>query len=218
MTSDSPRPETPARSTYHHGNLVSSLISAAIELIEEKGVENLSVREVAKKAGVSPAAPFRHFASKTALLTAVAEQAMTRLAEAVADALLDLEGAPPLDRLRAVGRGYLHWALANPTHFQIISSRTLIDFHDSAWLVQENEALRRQMVSLVEEAQRNGDLREGLQLEDIVLSARAFVYGIARMAIDGHFPEWKVERPPEEATNRALDAFMLMLSPATPRA
>jgi AcrR family transcriptional regulator len=53
--------------------LVEALIAATVDLIEERGVEQLSVREAAKRAGVSPGAPFRHFRSKTTLLTAVAE-------------------------------------------------------------------------------------------------------------------------------------------------
>ena len=68
---------------YHHGNLVPTLIETTIQLIEEMGVEKVTVREVAKRAGVSPGAPFRHFKSKSALLTAVAEQAVERLYEAV---------------------------------------------------------------------------------------------------------------------------------------
>ena len=71
-----PKTEPTARTSYRHGNLREALIEAAIQLVEEVGPENVSVREAAKRAGVSPGAPFRHFASKTALLTAVADQAM----------------------------------------------------------------------------------------------------------------------------------------------
>lgn len=209
---DTPADETPVRKTYHHGNLVDSLITAAIELIEEKGVEQLSVREVAKKAGVSPAAPFRHFSSKAALLTAVAEQAISRLTDAVGQALEEAETDEPLARLRAVGLGYLRWALANPTHFQIVSSRTLIDFHGSERLVKENEDMRQLVVGLVDQAKSRGDLRAGVEPADLIYAARAFVYGVVRMWIDGHYAEWKVERPPEEAMFRALEMFIATLS------
>lgn len=201
---------TPDRTGYHHGNLVEALLEAAIAVIEEKGVDALSVREVAKRAGVSPGAPFRHFSSKTALLTAVAEQAMARLTAAVR---ADLQAAPddPIARLRAVGRGYLTWALANPTHFQVISSRSLIDFHGSPALVEENEAIRLIMVDLLEQARRQGRLRPGLADDDLMYALRAFIYGTVRMWIDQHYREWKIDRPPAEAMTRALDLFIRLI-------
>lgn len=198
----------PPRSGYHHGNLVDALLQATIAVIEERGVEAVSVREAAKRAGVSPGAPFRHFRSKTALLTAVAEQAMARLTEAVRDELARAGDADPIAALRAIGHGYLTWAIANPTHFQIISSRSLIDFHGSRRLVEENEAIRLIMVDLIARAQAERRLRPGIDLETLMLSLRAFTYGVARMWIDGHFPEWRVEGPAPRAMSAALDQFI----------
>lgn len=206
---------TPARAGYHHGNLVEALLDAAIAAIEEKGVDALSVREVAKRAGVSPGAPFRHFSNKTALLTAVAEQAMTRLTAAVRAELEPAPGDPsgdppddPIEGLRAIGRGYLTWALANPTHFQVISSRSLIDFHGSPVLVEENEAIRLIMVDLLARARQQGRLRPGLADDDLMYALRAFIYGTVRMWIDQHYREWRVEKPPAEAMSAALDMFI----------
>lgn len=203
--------EKTARSSYHHGNLLEALLASAIALIEEKGVENLSVREVAKRAGVSPGAPFRHFDSKTALLTAVAEQAIGRLTKSV-ESEMKTCGEDPIAGLRAIGRGYLNWALANPTHFQVVSSRSLIDFHGSPRLVAENEAIRTIMIDLIGQARENGSLREGVAADDLVFAARAFIYGVTRMWVDGHFQEWKIERPPAEAMNAALDMFMGLIA------
>lgn len=193
---------------YHHGNLVEALIAATIALVEEKGVENVSVRDVARKAGVSSGAPFRHFASKTALLTAVAEQAISRLTAAVADALAEAGERSPLEELRAIGRGYLRWATENPTHFQIVSSRTLIDFQSSARLVDENEAIRMLMVDLIDRARNCGELSADIDADDLMVTLRGFAYGLARLWIDGHYPEWQVKRPPEEQMVRSLDLFM----------
>ncbi|MFF2322359.1 TetR/AcrR family transcriptional regulator [Agrobacterium sp. NPDC058088] len=193
---------------YHHGNLVDELVAATIAIIEERGVENISVREAAKRAGVSPGAPFRHFRSKTALMTAVAEQAMNRLTESVETARRQAGSDDPLVAFEAIGHGYLRWALANPTHFEIISSRTLIDFNSSDILREQNDAIRRLMVSLLAQARENSQLAEGLDLDQLVLSSRALVYGLARMAIDGHFPEWHVAEPPSEAMHKALHLFI----------
>ncbi|KFC67585.1 NADH-quinone oxidoreductase subunit E [Bosea sp. LC85] len=198
--------ERPRR--YHHGNLVEALIAATVEIIEERGVEQVSVREAAKRAGVSPGAPFRHFRSKAALLTAVAEQAMSRLTDAVAESQSNAGSGEPLAAFEAIGQGYLRWAIANPTHFEIISSRTLIDFDASASLRSQNEAIRQVMIDLLTRARERGQLAEGLDFDHLVLAARALVYGLARMAIDGHFPEWHPTEPPSQAMRLALRLFI----------
>ena len=188
---------------YHHGNLVEALIAVTVEIIEERGVEHVSVREAAKRAGVSPGAPFQHFRSKTALLTAVAEQAMGRLTQAVA-AAQSKDADSPIAVLEAIGQSYLQWALTNPTHFEIINSRTLIDFEASDSLRTQNEAIRQRMLELLTQAREQGQLIEGLDLNYTVLTARALVYGLARMAIDGHFPRWHPFEPPPQAMRQAL--------------
>jgi AcrR family transcriptional regulator len=193
---------------YHHGNLVEALIAVTVEIIEERGVEHVSVREAAKRAGVSPGAPFQHFRSKTALLTAVAEQAMGRLTQAVAAAQLNADADKPIVVLEAIGRAYLQWALANPTHFEIINSRALVDFEASDSLREQNEAIRQRMFELLTQARERGQLIEGLDLNYVVLTARALVYGLARMAIDGHFPRWHPSEPPPQAMRQSLGLFI----------
>lgn len=196
------------RRRYHHGNLVEALVAAAIEIIEERGVEQVSVREAAKRAGVSPAAPFRHFRSKTALMTAVAEQAMGRLSEAVAEARASVDDGNPMAVFEAIGQGYLQWAIANPTHFEVLSSRKLINFHESDRLRSQNDAIRRLMIDLLTQAREQGQLCGDPDFDHLVLGARALVYGLARMAIDGHFPEWHAAEPPAQAMRQALHLFL----------
>ena len=196
---------------YHHGNLAETLIAVTIEIIEERGVEHVSVREAAKRAGVSPGAPFAHFSSKTALLTAVAEQAMGRLTQAVVDAQHD-SGDDPLQKFEAIGDGYFRWAIDNPTHFEIMNSRTLIDFEASESLLSRSDAIRHRMFELLMEARDQGLLLEHLDLNQVVLTGRALVYGLARMAIDGHFPRWHPSEPPPQAMRNALTLFIRQIS------
>jgi AcrR family transcriptional regulator len=199
-------PAAPPR--YHHGNLVEALVAATIEIIEERGVEQVSVREAARRAGVSPAAPFRHFATKTALMTAVAEQAMDRLKASVDVAIEATREQKPLLRLEALGSAYLQWALRNPTHFQIISSRSLIDIASSNRILHANDEIRSVMMRLLAEAQHDGSLAPDIDIGHLVLVIRAFGYGLARMVIDGHFPEWHAAEPPEDVVPKALRLFM----------
>ncbi|MGO1077241.1 TetR/AcrR family transcriptional regulator [Inquilinus sp. CA228] len=198
-------PPGPTRRPYHHGHLRDALIAAALQLIEEDGLDAVTVREAAKRAGVSPGAPFRHFPTKRALLTAVAEQAQERLGQEMAAALAATGGLDPLARFAETGAAYLRWATRNPTHFRIISSRRLIDFDSSPALREANAGLRDRITGLLQDAVRQGQLAAGTDIGHVRLAGRALVYGLARMAADGHFPEWGV---PGESAERSMRAAL----------
>ncbi len=190
------------RKSYHHGNLSAALVDVTLLLIEEAGPDKVTVRQVAKRAGVSSGAPFRHFPNRTALMTAVAEQAMGRFREEITIALQWTESDDPLVRLSAMGRAYIHWAIQNPAHFRVISDRSLIDFEGSALLRRQNEEIRAIMDGLLGEAERRGALRpDALPL--LPLALRGLVYGLARMYIDGHLPQWGVAKDNAEETLKA---------------
>src|SRR5258705_1962013 len=127
------RPAQPAwpPTPYHHGDLKRVLVDAALKLVEEGGAEAVSVREAARRAGVSPGAPFRHFPSRVALMTAVAEAAQRRFRAEIDAALSEVPDGDPLARFRSFGLAYLRWAMRNPAHFEIISSGRYFD-HDQA--------------------------------------------------------------------------------------
>jgi AcrR family transcriptional regulator len=176
---------------YHHGNLRQALLEATVRLIKIQGLDQVSVRAVAKMAGVSPGAPFRHFPSRTALLTAVAEQAMDRLREEIDKALAAAAGENALMRYRALGIGFFTWALGNPVHFQVISTRAVIDFEGSS-LRARNDEIRAVMAGMMRDAQAAGLLRQGDPVRYAV-AGRALGYGLVRMYIDGQFPSWDLE-------------------------
>jgi AcrR family transcriptional regulator len=201
-----------ARKPYHHGNLTSELIAATIALIEEEGVEALSVRAVARKLGVSPGAPFRHFSSKAELLAAVAEQATTRLRANIDAALERKAESRPIEALQAMGEAYLRWAAENPTHFQIVSSRTLVDVANMPSAAADNAYIRARMEQLIRDAQNAGDIAKDLDVSQLLLSIRAFAYGLARMRVDGHLPEWYSGTEANDATAAALRLFLGLLA------
>src|SRR5689334_17798420 len=128
----------PAPKPYHHGDLRAALVEASLAIIEERGPEQVTVREAAKRAGVSSGAPFRHFPNRTALMTAVAEEAQRRF-RAEIEAALAAAPSEPLARLHALGAAYLRWAIGNPTHFRVISARNLIDYESSDYLTRDND-------------------------------------------------------------------------------
>jgi AcrR family transcriptional regulator len=201
---------------YHHGNLREALIEATLRLIEEGGPDQVTVREAARRAKVSSAAPFRHFPTRTALMTAVAEEAHRRLRDEIDMALESAPSEDPLARLIALGTAYLQWAVRNPTHFEVVSARRLIDYDGSDYLRQDNEALRALMETLLREAVQRGQLA----IRDIartVLEARALVYGLARMYVDGHFAQWGIPGEAAEASMRRV-LLMFIASLAAPGA
>ena len=193
---------------YHHGDLKRVLIDAALLLAEEGGAEAVSVREAARRAGVSPGAPFRHFPSRVALMTAVAEEAQRRFRAEIDAALSEAPAGDPLARFRCLGLAYLRWSMRNPAHFEIISSGRYFNHDRAAALSRDNAGLIGLTGRLLAEAFAAGQLRVA-DLKQVQLAGRALVYGFARMNIDGHLPRWGVaETDVERSAEAILDLFI----------
>jgi AcrR family transcriptional regulator len=106
-----------SKATYHHGDLRAALVGAAMELLEESGETELSLRAVARRAGVSPAAPYRHYADREALVSAVATVGYRELAERLAAA----HPSPSTpEQLAGVAIAYVQFALERPALFRIM--------------------------------------------------------------------------------------------------
>jgi len=188
-----PGRQAAAPKPYHHGDLRRVLIDAALKLAEEGGPEAVSVREAARRAGVSAGAPFRHFASRDTLMTAVAEEAQRRFRAEIEHALAEAPADDPLKRFRSFGLAYLRWAMKNPAHFEIISSGRHFDHDGAAALSRDNAELIALTERLLTDAFEKGQLRP-VDLKQVKIAGRALVYGFARMNVDGHFPRWGVAK------------------------
>ena len=122
MKDDAP----PARRRYHHGDLAPALVRAGIDLLEEAGLENLSLRGIAARVGVSHTAPKNHFDGLKGLLSAIAAEGFRRHAAAMT------QGTGPdstrEDRLRAAALGYVRFARENPALFRLMFSPARLDY------------------------------------------------------------------------------------------
>lgn len=113
---------------YHHGDLPNALKEAAAEVIIERGTAGFSLREVARRAGVSHAAPAHHFGDSTGLLTALAIDAFRALDAAMSGA--SEEASDPFDRLTRIGRAYVEVGLSHPAHCAVVFRPDLINAAD----------------------------------------------------------------------------------------
>ncbi|UQN29913.1 TetR/AcrR family transcriptional regulator [Brachybacterium kimchii] len=110
---------------YHHGRLHDALVEESLALLREKGPDAVTLREAARRAGVTPSAAYRHFTSRDALMEAVGDEVLRALQHALAEAVDELAGdAPPRDRLRAAGRAYVRFALRESSRFRMLASMT----------------------------------------------------------------------------------------------
>lgn len=107
---------------YHHGNLRQALLTAARELASENTIDSITLREVARRAGVSHAAPYHHFTDKRALLRAIALDAFTEL-----NTKLQCQHLEPEARLYSIGLEYIRFALTHPTEFRFMFRKNLCE-------------------------------------------------------------------------------------------
>ena len=116
---------------YHHGNLRRALMDEALRVIEEEGPSVVSLRELARRIGVSHAAPAHHFADKTALFTAIATEGQTMLAERMEAAAATESQDAGHSRFLDVGLAYVRFAADHPAHIRVMYQPSLYDTDDA---------------------------------------------------------------------------------------
>ena len=171
---------------YHHGNLRRALMDEALVLIGEKGVEGLSLREVASRVGVSHAAPYHHFADKTALVHALAHEAMLLMDERMA-AAEGAAGDDPKMRLLGIGMAYVGFAVEQPAYYAAFNAP---EVNDPAMQTPESRPEEVQgntwqrLLDAIVACQASDDLPQG---DPVVLGVYlwALVHGLAELWRNG---------------------------------
>jgi AcrR family transcriptional regulator len=174
----------PAKRPYHHTELKQTLLDAAVALIAEVGPQAFTLREVARRAGVSHNAPYRHFTDKDDLLAAVAAQGFDRLTESMQKSML--KGHTAAERLRLAGRGYVQFALSWPQHILVMFDGPRVQ----APRPEHAAAARRAFQTLLDAiaaVQSEGALPKG-DPQAYAVVAWAGVHGLAKLAISGRLP------------------------------
>ncbi|HZS38391.1 MAG TPA: TetR/AcrR family transcriptional regulator [Polyangia bacterium] len=195
-----------AKKRYHHGDLREQLLAAVAAIIREHGLGFLSLREVARHAGVSHGAPAHHFKNKAGMLTAFAAQGFERLARTVLQAASASGARDGAAALEALGAAYVRFAVENPEQFSVMFRPQAVDDHDTG-LVVAREAAYGVLFSTMHRCAREGFL-EGLELELATISAWSIVHGLAALWLSGRLADRLRERQPDRVAHSVSRLFV----------
>ncbi|MEW6734318.1 MAG: TetR/AcrR family transcriptional regulator [Acidobacteriota bacterium] len=185
-------PKGAKKRSYHHGNLKEAIISAALKLVAKRGPRGFTLSEAAQSAGVSVAAPYRHFADKEALLATIAEEGFARLGEVLASAST-LSNADPLTRLIDTGVAYVHFAIEKPAHFLVMFESGIDKKRYPGLLNQATQAFEI-LTSTVKEVIRGSGETDA---ETLTAAAWSLMHGLAVFVLDDTFSRLKFQKPTE---------------------
>lgn len=182
MTANLPRMVVPVkrRSGQHHGELRPALLAAALDLVAERGPRGFTVAEAARRAGVSSAAPYKHFADREALLAALAVSGYAEQERRFADAL-SRAGADPVERLALVARAYVSFALEQRALFDVVFGAGL----DKAAHPDLAAASGRVLGLLLPETRQLA--ADDAEAQELLLSVAALAHGHAVFLLEGGF-------------------------------
>jgi AcrR family transcriptional regulator len=164
---------------YHHGNLRQALLAAAEDLLVAGGLEALSWREIARRAGVSPGAPYHHFADKAALLTALAQQHLSELDRQFQ--AVCAEHPEPHEQLRELGMVYVGYALDHPAAFRLM-------FRPEMGSPFGSEPMATPVFGILLQVVRDCRADTGSDPSDterVAFAAWGLVHGLAALLLDG---------------------------------
>lgn len=171
---------------YHHGDLKNALIRAGIEILSREGMQALSLRKVAKRAGVSHTAPYAHFADKQALIAAIAAEGYKKLYQQ----LITTAQRPqdnPLTRLMATAHAYLQFALGESDHFKITFSGVVEAEQNYPEFVEQSKRCFALLVGLVADCQATG-LFVGGDTQLIAVSIWSCIHGFVQLLLGNQLP------------------------------
>ncbi|WP_424215784.1 TetR/AcrR family transcriptional regulator (plasmid) [Streptomyces sp. BI20] len=169
------------RDTYHHGDLRRAVLDAALDVVRTEGPGALSLRELARRAGVSHAAPAHHFKDRAGLLTAIAVEGFRLLTDALGEA----------EDLREAGVRYVEFAFARPAHFQVMFRPDLVRAEDPELVAARAGAAERLRVA-VEVLSHEGRVPDA---RSAGVAAWSLAHGYATLALSHNLPPNLSEDP-----------------------
>ncbi len=201
------KPRSKRQRSYHHGTLPETLMGSALEIIGAEGLASLSLRALARHAGVSPAAPYRHFESRAALLAAIATQGFRLRTKAMNQAVKG-DGKDSAARLLEVGVAYVLFAHEHPSHYAVMTSSELSYDPDDSDLAEAASESMEILMQAIRDGQLAGTIEAG---DPRVLAAAAWasVHGLAGLLATGQLRHLHMESENVEELARRITKAML---------
>lgn len=206
LSSHSPSKNSSTKS-YHHGDLRQSLLSAAADMINESGVDAVSMRKLADRVGVSRTALYHHFEGKQALLCALAEDGFVRQGKLLHAVMQDSAELPPRTMLKRYISAYIDFAVNNPASYGLM-------FGSEIWKsAGANDALTdvgrrsfKQYLTAIDNWQQQGILRSSSDALSFAQVSWATLHGLSRLMIDGIY----IDQLPQQSTiDTVVDLFIV---------
>jgi AcrR family transcriptional regulator len=160
------------------------IIQASIDLIQQQGLSALSMREVARRAGVSHKAPYHYLQDREAILAAIAEQGFRMLRDAVGAVANAGDGGAPQGKIVAVGKAYVRFALAHPAYFRVMFRPELVNPDRQPQVLEEGERACAICYEIVRDAVLAG-LPAEPSVDALFLLSWSIGHGFACLALDG---------------------------------
>ncbi|RSM86330.1 TetR/AcrR family transcriptional regulator [Kibdelosporangium aridum] len=170
------------RTSYHHGSLRETLLQATLQLIEADGIGAVSLRQVARTAGVSPRAPYHHFPDRAALLTALSDEGFRRLAVVLTEARA--AAATPTEALESILNAYVTFAKTNPAYFRLMFRPELKQSHKSESGMEAGEAAFGVLVDTVDECLATKAARAA-DKDVLAITIWSLAHGYATLWVEG---------------------------------
>jgi AcrR family transcriptional regulator len=202
-------------SSYHHGDLRAALLAATVELLRRDGLDAVTLRSVARRAGVSEAAPYHHFPSKTHLLLAAAAQGFAALDARMRGAVA-AAGAAVYARIVAAGCAYVEFALDEPGYFRLLFGAHVVELAahaDAAEVKKAGQSASGLLRGLVAELVDGGKVRLDAQKLERIFWAQ--IHGVAWLVVE---KELRPEPSRAQAIALARDGIELVLDGAGAKA
>jgi len=172
-----------ARKNYHHGDLKNALIKAGVEILAKEGLDGLSLRKVAQRAGVSHSAPYSHFPDKQSLIAAISTEGFNQLYIEL-QAVTEKHKEDPKRQLMEGAQAYVRFAMQNADTFNIMFSGVLEKEKEYPSFVDASRRTFELVVRIVRTCQEAGVLRS-TQPELLAVSIWGQVHGIISLALEG---------------------------------
>jgi AcrR family transcriptional regulator len=197
-------PRKKTKAPYHHGNLEHAMIAAAVQIIRNEGLPALTLRGVGAQLGVSRSALYRHFADKEALLARVSLEGFRSFRKALQDSYAG-DGRAAESCLPNMAAAYVHWALANPSHYAVMFGAPMKNIDGYPELMEAAGASFRELLDAIVARQMSGDLQKEPAIR-IANSIWSLVHGVASLSIDRLLEGPQQSNPAEILTPSELAA------------